>query len=323
MARPGRSREWVIKNKSRALKDKTMTVKEAVTRFVYDGDYIASGGFGHVSVSMAIVYEIIRQKKRNLALAGKTAVHDLDILVGTGCVNRVEAAYSFGHELRGLSPRLEADGEDRQVQGGGRNQQRRLPVAVPGGHDGAALHPLPHHAGHGHREVQRRQGGHRPLQRQTDDADAGGLPRCAPSSMFTAAISTATPRLTPTRRGHRAFPLRPPPHPHHGTNREHEVIRSAALETNIPFFVVDAVVEVPTAPIPARCRACITTTKSISPSGSTSPRPRRAWSSTLRSTSISVDNFEDYLEICGGVKKLNYLTRREVAPRANDCPWRK
>lgn len=91
-------------NKSCELKDKTMSIKEAVSQFIHDGDFIASGGFGHVRVAMAIVYEIVRQKKRNLAMAGKTAVHDLDILVGAGCVNRVEVAYSFGHELRGLSP---------------------------------------------------------------------------------------------------------------------------------------------------------------------------------------------------------------------------
>ena len=101
---PDDAREWVQKNKTRALVDKTMTAKEAVTKFVKDGDYIASGGFGHVRISMAIVYEIIRQKRRNLILAGKTAVHDLDLLVGSSCVCKVEPAYSFGHELRGLSP---------------------------------------------------------------------------------------------------------------------------------------------------------------------------------------------------------------------------
>ena len=89
------------RNKSRDLKDKSMPVQEAVARFVSDGDFIASGGFGHTRVSMAIIYEIIRQKKRNLTMAGKTAVHDLDILVASGCVDRVEVAYSFGHELRG------------------------------------------------------------------------------------------------------------------------------------------------------------------------------------------------------------------------------
>ena len=53
---------------------------------------------------MSLVYEIIRQRKRNLVMAGKTAVHDIDVLIGAGCVSKVEVAYSFGHELRGLSP---------------------------------------------------------------------------------------------------------------------------------------------------------------------------------------------------------------------------
>jgi len=110
---PDEHREWVRKNKSRALVDKRMSVKDAVSKFIKDGDFIASGGFGHVRVSMAIVYEIIRQKKRNLIMVGKTAVHDIDLLVASGCVNEVEVAYSFGHELRGLSP-----ASRRKVQNG-------------------------------------------------------------------------------------------------------------------------------------------------------------------------------------------------------------
>jgi len=101
---PDEAREYVLANKSRELKDKRMTVQDAVSRFVKDGDFIASGGFGHVRVSMCLIYEIIRQRRKNLAMAGKTAVHDLDILIGSGCVDRVEVAYCFGHELRGLSP---------------------------------------------------------------------------------------------------------------------------------------------------------------------------------------------------------------------------
>lgn len=101
---PDENRKWVLDNKPRDLRDKRITAKEAVSRFIHDGDFIASGGFGHVRVSMIIVYEIIRQGKKNLIMAGKTAVHDLDILIGARCVNRVEVAYSFGHELRGLSP---------------------------------------------------------------------------------------------------------------------------------------------------------------------------------------------------------------------------
>ncbi len=101
---PDDNRTWVAQNKPRGLVDKQMSVQEAVSKYIADRSLLAMGGFGHVRVSMAIVYEIIRQRKRHLTMFGKTAVHDLDVLVGSGCVDAVEVAYSFGHELRGLSP---------------------------------------------------------------------------------------------------------------------------------------------------------------------------------------------------------------------------
>lgn len=113
---PDENRQWVLGHKSRDLCDKRMTVAEAVARFVHDGDLLASGGFGHVRVSMAAIYEIIRQRKRHLVLAGKTAVHDGDILIAAGCVDRVEVAYTFGHELRGLSPASRRMVEDGHCQ---------------------------------------------------------------------------------------------------------------------------------------------------------------------------------------------------------------
>lgn len=101
---PDEQRAWVRENKSRAQCDKRMTMADAVERFVPDGAVVAMGGFGHIRVSMAAVYEIIRRRRRRLALLDKTAVHDADLLIGSGCVDRVEVAYTFGHELRGLSP---------------------------------------------------------------------------------------------------------------------------------------------------------------------------------------------------------------------------
>jgi 3-oxoacid CoA-transferase subunit A/glutaconate CoA-transferase subunit A len=101
---PDEARRWVQQNKRRDLVDKRMPVAEAVKKFVADGSFLAMGGFGHIRVSMAAVYEMIRQRKRNLTIAGKTAVHDSDILIGSSVVDKIEVAYSFGHELRGLSP---------------------------------------------------------------------------------------------------------------------------------------------------------------------------------------------------------------------------
>jgi len=100
---PDENREWIRKNKSPALVDKRMSIDEAVSKFVKDGDVLGMGGFGHIRVSFAGIYEMIRQKKKNLTVLGKTAVHDMDVLIGGGCVGKVEVAYSFGHELRGLS----------------------------------------------------------------------------------------------------------------------------------------------------------------------------------------------------------------------------
>jgi glutaconate CoA-transferase, subunit A len=113
---PDENRQWIRENKSRALIDKQTTVSEAVRRFVPDGSLLALGGFGHIRTPMSLIYEIVRQRKRNLTVCGKTAVHDLDILIGGGCVSRVEVAYVFGHELRGLSPCGRRAVESGQVQ---------------------------------------------------------------------------------------------------------------------------------------------------------------------------------------------------------------
>jgi predicted urease superfamily metal-dependent hydrolase len=44
---PDENRVWVRENKPRGLVDKQMSVKEAVEKFVQDGDFLAIGGFGH------------------------------------------------------------------------------------------------------------------------------------------------------------------------------------------------------------------------------------------------------------------------------------
>lgn len=113
---PDENRAWIRDHKPRAQTDKRMSVTEAVQRFVQDGDTIAIGGFGHIRTPMAVIYEIIRQRKKDLIVLGKTAVHDIDLLIGGGCVSKVECAYAFGHELRGLSPNGRRAVESGQVK---------------------------------------------------------------------------------------------------------------------------------------------------------------------------------------------------------------
>jgi glutaconate CoA-transferase subunit A len=96
--------------KARGLVDKLTTVAEAVRRLVHDGDYLAIGGFGGDRLPTAIMHEIVRQGQQNLALAGHTATHDFQILcagnlTGRGkTLARVDNAYIVGLEARGLSP---------------------------------------------------------------------------------------------------------------------------------------------------------------------------------------------------------------------------
>lgn len=113
---PDENRAWIRDHKPRGQTDKRMSVTDAVRRFVQDGDTFALGGFGHIRTPMAAIYEIIRQRKQGLVVLGKTAVHDIDLLIGGGCVSKVECAYAFGHELRGLSPNGRRTVESGQVK---------------------------------------------------------------------------------------------------------------------------------------------------------------------------------------------------------------
>jgi glutaconate CoA-transferase subunit A len=96
--------------KPRGLVDKVTTVAEAVTRLVRDGDYLAIGGFGGARLPTSVVHEIVRQGKQDLSFAGHTATHDFQVLCagnlpGRGrLLRRVDVAYVVGLEARGLSP---------------------------------------------------------------------------------------------------------------------------------------------------------------------------------------------------------------------------
>ena len=52
-----------FQKKSRAMTDKLMSVKQAVSELISNGDYLASGGFGANRISTAVLHEILRQKK--------------------------------------------------------------------------------------------------------------------------------------------------------------------------------------------------------------------------------------------------------------------
>ena len=75
------------------LKGKLMNADEAVRRFIKDGDMIALGGFTVSRNPMIIAREIIRQGLKDLHLVMHSHGQAMDLLVGAGCVKRLELAY--------------------------------------------------------------------------------------------------------------------------------------------------------------------------------------------------------------------------------------
>ncbi|MCK5772930.1 MAG: CoA transferase subunit A, partial [Thermoplasmata archaeon] len=59
-------RDWNHENKERGLVDKMTDVRSAVKKYVTDGIYLAIGGFGHIRISMPMIYEIVRQRIKHL-----------------------------------------------------------------------------------------------------------------------------------------------------------------------------------------------------------------------------------------------------------------
>ena len=96
------ARAW-FRTKSRRLESKVTTVRDAVRDLVTDGAYLGVGGFGTNRIPTALLHEIVRQGRRNLGVAGHTSTHDFQILAAGGCIDRCDVAYAVGLEARGLS----------------------------------------------------------------------------------------------------------------------------------------------------------------------------------------------------------------------------
>ncbi len=75
------------------MTDKIMTASQAIEKFVKDNDQIALGGFTVNRNPMHLIREIIRQKKNRLYLVVHSHGQGMELLIGAGCVERIELAY--------------------------------------------------------------------------------------------------------------------------------------------------------------------------------------------------------------------------------------
>jgi len=106
----------IFRKKSRKMESKLMSVKEAVEKFTNNGDYLTIGGFGANRIPTAVCHELVRQGRRNMGFAGHTSTHDFQILCAGKVFDRCDIAYIIGLEARGLSPNARKYMESGEVE---------------------------------------------------------------------------------------------------------------------------------------------------------------------------------------------------------------
>jgi len=89
---------------NKGKKDKRMSLREAVGHFIQPGCSIANSGFGN-RAAYGAYYEIIRQGIKDLTMIVESDFIGLDVLVGAGCVKRIEGSY-FCIGVPGLSANI-------------------------------------------------------------------------------------------------------------------------------------------------------------------------------------------------------------------------
>ncbi len=103
-------------NRYPEIEEKLMPLDEAIRRFVKDGAQIALGGFTINRNPMAAAYEIVRQRVRDLHVVCHSHGQALDVLIGAGCVKRVEVAYGANGRFASTCIRFRKAVEGGQIE---------------------------------------------------------------------------------------------------------------------------------------------------------------------------------------------------------------
>lgn len=97
------------------MTDRLISLAEAAA-LVPDGATLSFGGFTTQRHPMAFIYELIRLRRRDLYLFGHSPGGDWDILIGAGCVKRVELAYEADEAFNTVGPRWRRAVERGQIE---------------------------------------------------------------------------------------------------------------------------------------------------------------------------------------------------------------
>ncbi len=88
MVRSYKELREVVENKDRGLREKVMSLTEAIS-LIQDGDHVAAGGCHYSRTPMAAIWEIIRQKKKELVYSRSISSTDGDLLLVSGATQHV------------------------------------------------------------------------------------------------------------------------------------------------------------------------------------------------------------------------------------------
>jgi glutaconate CoA-transferase, subunit A len=303
--------------KPRGLVDKVMTAAEAVRRFVHDGDYFAAGGFGVNRIPNAVLHEILRQGRQNLAFAGHTATHDFQVLcagnlTGRGqTLARVDIAYVVGLEARGLSPharRVMESGTVESVEWSNYTLALRFTAAAMGvpfvparsllgtetlAHSPAKVIECPF-TGEKLAAIPALYPDVAAI--HVHEADRFGNCRFIGTSVADMELARAAKRVIITCE--RIVP--------------HEEMRRDPHRTQIPFLCVDAVCEVPFGSFPGNMPGEYFSDEDHLKLWLDVEKDPAAFKQFLDDHILGVEDFAEYLEICGGLRRLQALRQREM-----------
>ena len=90
---PDGYREYVRDHKNRAIVSKLMSEKEAIEKFVADGDYLVYECNYLQRGPSALIREVIRQQKKDLWLGAKFTWVAAALMVGAGCVSKLDVGF--------------------------------------------------------------------------------------------------------------------------------------------------------------------------------------------------------------------------------------
>lgn len=296
--------------KSRAMVDKRTTVKEAVEEFVQDGCYLAIGGFGANRIPTSVVHEIVRAGRKGMTFLGHTSTHDFQILAAGECFDKCDAAYVVGLEARGLSPNA------RKYMQSGKVQvcewtNYSLAVRLRAAAEGVPFGVMRAMMGtdtikYSAAKVVEDPFTGKPMALvpavwpdvsaiHVHEADMYGNCRIQGISVADLELARASKRLIIT-----AEKL--------VSNLD---IRSTPHHTAIPYYMVDAVIEVPFGSYPGNMPYEYFSDEKHLMEWMTVEKDPDAFKAFLDKYIYGVSTFEEYLELCGGLARLKELRALE------------